>query len=63
MRLDAVSWGDEAGAACLTKSTASFAAMARPLKAKRFTSAPVPYVLMYVRAKGKDVKGLEKKYH
>lgn len=32
------------------------------MKAKRFTSALVPYVLTWVRAKGKDVKGLEKKY-
>lgn len=36
--------------------------MARTLKAKRFTSALVPFVLSWIRAKGKDVKGLEKKY-
>lgn len=36
--------------------------MARPLRAKRFTSALVPWVLGYVRAHGKDAKALEKKY-
>lgn len=36
--------------------------MARPLKAKRFTSALVPFVLTWVRAHGKDPKSLEKKY-
>lgn len=36
--------------------------MPRPLKAKRFTSALVPFVLAYVRAQGKDPKALEKKY-
>lgn len=33
-----------------------------PLKAKRFTSALVPYVLTYARMSGKDPKALEKKY-
>lgn len=32
------------------------------LRARRFTSALVPWVLGYVRAKGKDPKPLEKKY-
>lgn len=36
--------------------------MARPLKAKRFTSALVPYVLTWARMHGKDPKALEKKY-
>lgn len=36
--------------------------MARPLKAKRFTSALVPYVLSYVRRTGRDPAPLEKKY-
>jgi AraC-like DNA-binding protein len=36
--------------------------MARPLKAKRFTSALVPYVLTWARMNGKDPKALEKKY-
>lgn len=36
--------------------------MTNPLKAKRFTSALVPYVLTYVRMNGKDPSALEKKY-
>jgi AraC-like DNA-binding protein len=36
--------------------------MPRPLRAKRFTSALVPFVLALVRQRGLDPKALEKKY-